>query len=362
MCRALIFAAQMVWFGLAIAIPMYDNDRFEGDSCTLADGVTSGTCRRDVDCDYLKSAPKKDWKRCSFDKNVSIVCCHDKSPSVLQGSPNLLRSGFISERMCDGFPLFPEANNHILHGTLADINDFPYLGALAFQDENEVTFRCGANLISREYVLTAAHCLTVEKPTFVRLGAVRIFDNNDTTDKPVDVGIEKVIMHPNYRKRPLSNDIALLKLNRTVDEEFLTPACLYTNSTDPAPNVRLSIAGWGTNESIDSQMSPDLMKAHVTTFERDECNFTLLQDKTPRNKIQQLNGDQLCALGRNSTGDNTGDTCVGDSGGPLELAIDRRRYIVGLTSTGKICGTKFPGIYTRVSHFIDWIESVVWPA
>lgn len=361
MSRSLVFAVQVVWFGCSIAVPMYGNDRFEGDKCTLADGAT-GTCRRDVDCDYLKSIPKTDWKRCSFDGKVSIVCCRGTSPGALQGSPNLLRSGFTSERMCEGFPLFPEAGNHILNGAMAELTDFPYLGALAFGSGNDVTYRCGANLISRDYVLTAAHCLIGEDPTFVRLGAVRIFDFEDGEDPPIDVYIEKIIVHPNYANRPLSNDIALLKLNQTVDEAFLIPACLYTNSTDPEPNVLLSIAGWGNNESMDFQMSPDLLKANVTTFKREECDTKLRMDKTPRLRIQQLNDDQLCALGRNATGDVTADTCVGDSGGPLELAIGRRRYIVGLTSTGKICGTRFPGIYTRVSHFIDWIESIVWPA
>lgn len=361
MCRALVFAAQAVCFGLVIAVPMYGNDRFEGDSCTLADGVTAGTCRRDVDCAYLKSVPKRDWKRCSFDRNVSIVCCRDKAPSVLQGSPNRVRSGFISERKCEEFPEFPEASNHIIHGRLAEINEFPYLGALAFADGINVTFRCGAILISREYALTATHCVTAEDPVFVRLGVVRIVDN-DSPDKPVDVAIKKVIKHPDYKPRPLANDIALLKLDRIVDEDYITPACLYTNLTEPPPHVQLSIAGWGSNESTDYDMSADLMKAHVTTFGREECNTTLMADKVPRRKVQQLNEDQLCALGRNATGDNTGDTCVGDSGGPLELAVGRRRYIVGITSTGKICGSKFPGIYTRVSYFIDWIESVVWPA
>lgn len=362
MSRGLIFAAQIVCFGLAVSFPSYDIDRFEGDSCTLADGVTGGTCRRDFDCVYLKNIPKKDWKRCSFDRNVSIVCCEDKVPTVQQASVNKPRSGFLSERMCERYNVFPEAGNHILHGTLAELTDFPYLGALAFPSGNEVAFRCGANLISRDFLLTAAHCLTAESPSFVRLGVVRIFDNDDAIDKPVDVGIEKIIIHPNYTPRPLANDIALLKLNRTVNEEFLFPACLYTNSSDPLPHVTLSIAGWGTNESNDWEMSADLLKAQVTTFEREECNNILKNDKSAGRKLMKLNDDQLCALGRNETGDNTGDTCVGDSGGPLELSIERRRYIVGLTSTGKICGTRFPGIYTRVSHFIDWIESVVWPA
>lgn len=35
---------------------------------------------------------------------------------------------------------------------------------------------------------------------------------------------------------------------------------------------------------------------------------------------------------------------------------------IGITSFGRICGLeKSPGVYTRVSKFIPWIESVVWP-
>lgn len=59
------------------------------------------------------------------------------------------------------------------------------------------------------------------------------------------------------------------------------------------------------------------------------------------------------------------DTCEGDSGGPLQFIHPQLDLstIVGVTSTGLPCGTswKIPGIYTRVAHFIDWIESHVWP-
>lgn len=36
--------------------------------------------------------------------------------------------------------------------------------------------------------------------------------------------------------------------------------------------------------------------------------------------------------------------------------------IVGITSFGLGCARKnTPGIYTKISHFIDWIEKIVWP-
>lgn len=353
--RTVTTVLQIVWFGAAIAFATIDNDRFEGDSCLLADG-TNGTCRRDLECEYLKTVPQKSWIKCSFDKNVSIVCCRNPSRTRFDVKSR-------SEQMCESFDEFNDADDHIFAGTSAALDEFPYLGALAFDNGNEVAFRCGANLISDRYMLTAAHCLTIEQPAFVRLGVVNI-TSTSKTDPPVDIGIEKTILHPNYQTRPLANDIALIKLNRTVTEDFLKRICLYTKSSDPATDVPLTIAGWGSTEQ-DWEMSPLLLKAKATTYEREVCNAILVNDKTDekssRRRILKLNPDQLCALGRNETGDNTGDTCIGDSGGPLELTIGRRRWLVGLTSTGKHCGTRFPGIYTRVSHFIDWIESEVWP-
>lgn len=58
------------------------------------------------------------------------------------------------------------------------------------------------------------------------------------------------------------------------------------------------------------------------------------------------------------------DTCTGDSGGPIQFYHDSGSClfdIVGITSFGKLCAVKnIPGVYTRVSHYIGWIEQIVW--
>lgn len=54
-----------------------------------------------------------------------------------------------------------------------------------------------------------------------------------------------------------------------------------------------------------------------------------------------------------------------DSGGPIQVSTATNiclYHIVGITSFGSpFCGQRnSPGVYTRVSSYLDWIESKVW--
>ena len=53
------------------------------------------------------------------------------------------------------------------------------------------------------------------------------------------------------------------------------------------------------------------------------------------------------------------DTCQGDSGGPLLAFKDNRWVLIGITSSGIGCALpNTPGLYTRVSAYIGYIESI----
>lgn len=56
------------------------------------------------------------------------------------------------------------------------------------------------------------------------------------------------------------------------------------------------------------------------------------------------------------------DTCQGDSGGPLMYySYDYNQWMLaGITSYGRGCGSSsYAGVYTRVSMYIEWIQSIV---
>lgn len=56
--------------------------------------------------------------------------------------------------------------------------------------------------------------------------------------------------------------------------------------------------------------------------------------------------------------------CVqGDSGGPLACVQNDVSFLYGIISWGDGCGrTGKPGVYTRVTEYISWINQIIKPS
>uniref|UniRef100_A0AAG5CUX6 Peptidase S1 domain-containing protein n=1 Tax=Anopheles atroparvus TaxID=41427 RepID=A0AAG5CUX6_ANOAO len=244
----------------------------------------------------------------------------------------------------------------IVGGVEAKYGEFPHQAMLGFPLEanpRKFDFKCGGSLISEQHVLTAAHCFAHGDPTVVRLGE---YDISTLTGDEEQIPIERIRRHPDYPSKQPYNDIALVRLKSPVRlSKYIRPACLW--DTEYRNTTKFTATGFG-HEEFGGTMSKVLRKVQLAEYPAEDCAE---QFRTIRRLRAGLSAGQMCV---GSIGDEITDTCQGDSGGPLQTLTYQKSctyHIVGITSVGGACGTrKSKAIYTKVSHYIDWIEDNVW--
>ncbi|XP_069688735.1 brachyurin-like isoform X3 [Periplaneta americana] len=225
-----------------------------------------------------------------------------------------------------------DSGSRITNGQTAVRGQFPWQAAILV-DSGWV---CGGSLISVEWVLTAGHCMSTSY--IVTLGAVNYYEPEEGS---AIVSSATSIKHEDYGN---GNDIGLVKISVNYNN-YISPIRLPSRAdqfnTFAGESARIS--GWGKTSDDEEYISPTLQYVDLTVITNEECNAI----------YGTITSGELCASTTGGKG-----TCNGDNGGALVYAEFGYIQIgVATFTAGAGCEAGYPAGFTRVTSYLDWIQS-----
>ena len=227
-------------------------------------------------------------------------------------------------------------------------------------------------------MITAAHCIEqFEKQNrdyYVLVGA----QNLQSIQLGQIVKVKKGHIHEKYNNRIYDNDIALLELEGAVDFIKCDKNCQTINIINPIMeqknvlmNDMLQIAGWGVLEDCENSQSEICQQysgkmirnpqLYPTTLRYTTLKLTHCLSSSSLYQAEQITTNMLCA--ESPVQNQPADTCFGDSGAGLTIqnSLDKP-YLLGIASWGVGCAKSgYPGVYTRVANYNNWINRYIHP-
>ncbi|XP_034474137.1 lectizyme [Drosophila innubila] len=249
----------------------------------------------------------------------------------------------LTETLAKVVPSFP--TGFVINGTDADPHTAPYIVSLATKFEKH-SHICGGTIISKDWILTAAHCISNPVGMSAIAGLHKRAEVDERTQQRlIDFGR----VHESYTGGVGPYDIALLHVSESFEfNKWVMPATLPSREEIHVGETHLY--GWGQPKSYIFTAAKTLQTVTTQIVPFEDCK-AVLPDTAPLDK-SNICSDSL---------EQSISACNGDSGGPLVVEREGTpSQLIGIVSWGYIpCGlANLPSIYTRVSAYVDWVAKI----
>ncbi|MFZ9857619.1 MAG: DUF1986 domain-containing protein [Roseiflexaceae bacterium] len=257
-------------------------------------------------------------------------------------SPNLLLAEEQPITPIDDQIVVPQ----IVGGIETTPNEFPWQILLTYSGLNA---SCGGSVIHESWILTAAHCVYGEDPSW-RTVVAGIHDRTSDASNPYlqRRTVKRIVVHPNYNSSTLDYDIALLELTTPLTLNSQVAPIYLAGTRDMTlynSGTVFTVSGWG-HTAYSGSAAIKLRKVDVPVVSSITCDgaYGTITDR------------MFCAGNMASGGV---DSCQGDSGGPIFKNDGGIYKLTGIVSSGTGCAWPgYPGIYTHVANLRPWVESI----
>ncbi|XP_072287824.1 complement factor B-like isoform X2 [Pyxicephalus adspersus] len=263
---------------------------------------------------------------------------------------------------------------------------YPWIASVVITRPGEVE-NCKATVITRNFLLTAAHCFHLDDP--VHFITVQV----GTLPRKVKDVYRHPKYDPNSKKdknvpRSFEYDLALVEMDSKIDfSPTIRPICLpCTSGASWALKLRDKAVSCSDHEKL--LLTGELVRAMFVSEEK-KGNFMqmdvlikqggkrldCLEDAKKVKEFEDVadirdivTDNFLCTGGTEPEVDP--QTCKGDSGGPLIIQHNKRNIQVGVISWGTVVSCdghkrRIPvpagsrDFHAEIVHSMDWIEQVV---
>ncbi len=361
---ALVYTFNEISTSLTVNNISYESNAFSGGVSGSASGMTVDCGIGDAQCsDATGNICLIERGEINFSVKVENCQAGGGVGAIIYNNVDGLINGTLGDDFTGTIPVvaITQADGIILKnaiGTSASLH-------VAEESALVQSSTCGASFLGGKWLLTAAHC--VEGVTASQL-KVNVGEYDLSNGAENAQAVKRIYMHADYQLDfDFNNDIALIELVESANNEAITLLDLAQTSQLAIENSTVTVTGWGGREGYEAGGGPTsnfpdvLHQVNLQLMTNEECKDTLAQSFTEQyegtytaNNVGVTDAMICAAVAGGGKG-----SCQGDSGGPLMVDTNEGWQQIGVVSWGIGCAADgFPGVYTRSALFTDWINQI----